>query len=281
MSKFWSSTLEKSGKYRYSKGPMISVVLATYNESSNIERCLKSVSSFADEIILVDGSSTDNTRDLAKKLGAKVIKTTNKPNFHINKQMAMDKAKGDLVLQLDADEEVDGELAVFITNIHDQIQKNETLEHAAWWIKRKNLFLNRFLTKGGQYPDPVIRLYLRGKAKLPQEDVHEQMVVDGSTGWAEGHLIHYSNPTFAAYMQKFNTYTSFQALQFFQDKQALSPGFLLSQFIWKPLTTFVSIYVRHKGFVDGFPGFVFALMSSLHFPVVALKLWEQYATDEN
>src|SRR3990167_4474755 len=96
---------------------MISVVLATYNEEANLTRCLEAVKNFADEIIIVDGSSTDKTSSIAKKYDAKFIITTNKPNFHINKQMAMDKAKGDLVLQLDADEVVDAELAAFIKKI--------------------------------------------------------------------------------------------------------------------------------------------------------------------
>ncbi len=150
---------------------MISVVLATFNEENNIEKCLKSVKSFADEIIVVDGSSTDNTRALAKKLGAKVIKTTNKKNFHINKQLAMNKARGQLVLQIDADEAVDEELATFIKKTHQQVLKQKNFsqkDEVAWWIKRRNLFMGRWLKKGGQYPDPVIRLYVHGKAGLPQ-----------------------------------------------------------------------------------------------------------------
>ena len=189
---------------------MISVVLATYNEEANLTRCLEAVKNFADEIIIVDGSSTDKTSSIAKKYDAKFIITTNKPNFHINKQMAMDKAKGDLVLQLDADEVVDAELAAFIKKI-----ETGSLEQAinAWYLRRKNLFLGSFLKKGGQYPDPVIRLYRRGKAKLPQRDVHEQMAVDGQIGWAQGHLIHYSNPTFGDFLRKWNAYTSLKALQ--------------------------------------------------------------------
>src|SRR3990167_4632807 len=121
---------------------MISVVMATYNEADNIARCLHSVKAWADEIVVVDGSSTDTTRDIAKKFGAKVIKTTNKMNFHINKQMAMDRAKGELVLQIDADEVVDEELARFILSVEKQRRKS-SLATAALWIRRKNLFLGR------------------------------------------------------------------------------------------------------------------------------------------
>ena len=86
---------------------MLSVVLAVHNEEKNISRCLQAVKAFADEIIVVDGESTDKTASFAKEVGARVVSTTNKQNFHINKQIAMDAAKGDLILQLDADEVVD------------------------------------------------------------------------------------------------------------------------------------------------------------------------------
>lgn len=261
---------------------MISVVLATYNEEKNIAACLATVADFADEIIVVDGTSTDDTRKVAKTAGAKVIKTTNKPNFHINKQLAMDAAQGELVLQLDADEHVDAELAQYIIQLHDQLKKQSFKpakdQPVAWWLKRKNYFLGAFLQKGGQYPDPVIRLYIKGYAHLPQKDVHEQMKVDGPVGWADGHLIHYSNPTFADYLRKFNTYTSFSAGQLFEQKIQLSTLKALEYFCFKPFKTFFTLYVRHKGFVDGVPGFVFALMSGLHHPVAYLKVWELHVT---
>lgn len=271
-----ATQLISNGSYNR-KVNMISVVLATHNEEKNIARCLEAVKSFADEIIVVDGESSDNTVKIAQRLGAKVIQTTNKPIFHINKQLAMDEAKGDLVLQLDADEVVDEELSRFIEVIHQQIQenKNNTLP-GAWWIKRKNWFLNRFLTKGGQYPDPGIRLYQKGKARLPQKDVHEQMLVDGEIGWAKGHLLHYSSPTFSDYLRKWNDYTSLKATQLQDEGVSISISNSLIYFIWKPTITFLSLYIRHKGFIDGFPGFVFALYSGLYYPMAYLKMWELY-----
>lgn len=249
----------------------VSVVLAIHNEEKNIERCLDAVKYFADEIVLVDGESNDNTLELIKKYHPKLIQTTNKLNFHINKQMAMDAASGDYVLQLDADEVVDADLANFITKLKKNDSKNTDV---AWWIPRKNYFLGAFLKKGGQYPDAVIRLYKRGFARLPQKDVHEQMEVDGSLATADGHLVHYSNPTFADYIRKFNTYTTFAAKELHNKKK--SPGVLLALIycVFKPVSTFFWLFVRHKGFYDGIPGFVFAVMSGLHHPIVFLKLWE-------
>lgn len=256
---------------------MISVVLATHNEEKNLAQCLNSVASWVDEIIVVDGESSDKTLEIAKDFKAKVIKTTNKANFHINKQMGMDKAKGELVLQLDADEVVDQELKEFTLNLHQRVLKTKTWPEkaaVAWYLKRRNYFLGRFLRKGGQYPDPVIRLYIAGKARLPQKDVHEQMTVDGEVATAEGHLLHYSNPTFQDYLRKFDTYTSFKAHQL--QVNALSINFKNSwhYLIIKPAMTFIQLFIRHKGFMDGFPGFVFALFSGLHHAVAYLKLGE-------
>jgi glycosyltransferase involved in cell wall biosynthesis len=250
----------------------LSVVLATYNEAHNLERCLQAVKSVADEVVVVDGKSPDGTAELAEKLGARVISTTNKANFHINKQLAIDVAKYPLVLQLDADEVIDEELITWLTLL--KTMKLEDLRDAAWWIKRKNYFLGTFLKKGGQYPDPVIRLLVNGKAKLPQKDVHEQMKVSGTTGWAEGHLLHYSSPSFAEYLRKFNTYTSFEAQKLHDKKTPISFKNSWRYCIWKPLSTFCSLFLRHRGYVDGFPGFMFAAWSGIFHTVTYLKLWE-------
>ncbi|MGD9129813.1 MAG: glycosyltransferase family 2 protein [Candidatus Woesebacteria bacterium] len=263
---------------------MLSVVLATYNEEKNIQGCLESVKDFADEIIVLDGSSQDRTREIAKKLGAKVFKTTNKLNFHINKQIVMNKAKGDLVLQLDADEVVDTELKKFIIKTHKNLlflkKSSNKADFSsipkAWWIKRKNLFLNKWLKKGGQYPDPVIRLYVNGYARLPQKDVHEQMIVNGQVAWAEGHLLHYSNPEFSNYLKKFNHYTSLKAKQLKAAKTKISFSNSFKYLVWKPGFTFLNIFIRHKGFVDGVAGFTFAFFSALHHSIAYLKLWELY-----
>lgn len=250
---------------------MLSVVLATFNEAHNIARCLEAVSDIADEMIVVDGESSDGTAEIARRLGARVISTTNKPNFHINKQMAMDEAQGDLILQLDADEVVDAELKSFIVDLQKNIAK---IEENAWYINRKNLFLGAFLKKGGQYPDPVIRLYKKGTARLPQEDVHEQMEVDGKVGTARGHLLHYANPSFNAYLYKFNRYTSFKAQQLSDDDLKITLANTGRYCLILPIVTFLRIFIRHKGFVDGFPGFVFAAMSGFYHTIAYIKLWE-------
>ncbi len=258
---------------------MISIVLAIHNEEKNLTACLSSVADFADEIIVVDGESTDQSLVIAKKFKAKIIKTSNKKNFHINKQLGLNKAKGDLVLQLDADEIVDQDLKKFILNLHQQILNLSPKQEAhfqpkAWWLKRKNFFMGKAFKKGGQYPDPVIRLFINGFARLPQKDVHEQMQVDGQVGWAEGHLLHYSNPHFSDYLRKFTTYTDFKATQLKQQKLKINLITAFKYLIFLPLYTFCQLFLRHKGFVDGWRGFIFALFSALHHPISYLKYWE-------
>ncbi len=139
---------------------MISVVYAVYNEEAILEKSLASVHDWADEIVVVDGDSTDETVKIARKYGAKILKTTNKLNFHINKQLAIDNAQGDLILQLDADEVVDGRLRDFIVNL----DQHHSDKYVAWKLKRKNLFAGKFFTNCGQYDDMVIRLCYRGQA---------------------------------------------------------------------------------------------------------------------
>lgn len=250
----------------------LSVVYATYNEEANLARSLDSIIDLADELIIVDGSSTDKTVDVAKEYGAQVISTTNKPIFHINKQMAMDAATKDWTLQMDADEVVDAEMKRSIIEILSRENMNESA--AGYWLRRKNYFFGRFLTKGGQYPDPVIRFYQTGKARLPMVTVHEQMEVDGGVGWLEGHLLHYNSPTFSDYLRKSNTYTTLTAKEWKEANLPLNFWNGFRYLFWQPIWTFLMIYFRHKGFQDGMAGFVFALFSGLHFSIAYLKYWE-------
>lgn len=260
---------------------LISVVLTTHNEEKNLAMCLDSVKDWADEVIIADGESTDKTVEIARQYNAKIIKTTNKTNFHINKQLAMDEAEGKIVLQLDADEVVDKRMANFIEDKAKEISEIteedlKSYQPKAWNLRRKNFFLGKFLTKGGQYPDPVIRLYLNGFAQLPQKDVHEQMTVQGEVEFASGHLLHYSNPTFSDYLRKFNTYTSFKATQLKEDKTPVNAVSFVEYIILYPLKIFFSLFLRHKGFRDGIAGFVFALMSGIYWQISYLKLWEMH-----
>lgn len=250
----------------------LSVVLATFNEELNIASCLSSVRDFADEIIVVDGTSRDKTVEIAKSFGAKVKVVANQENFHINKQKAIDMASCDWILQLDADEKVSESLKKEIKKV---ISSKDQDNINGYYMPRKNYFLGRFLLKGGQYPDYTLRLYKKGKGRLPQKDVHEQAVVDGKTGYLKEALLHYPYKNFIHYIIKWNRYNDLFAKQI--KDQMKGKNFLVKDYfcfiyvLIKPSYWFISTFFRHKGFMDGWQGFVFSLFSSLRFPVSYFK----------
>ena len=248
----------------------LSVVLATYNEEMNIGRCLESVKGLADEIVAVDGTSNDATADILRQYGAKVLIRKNQANFHVNKQLAIDSAGGNWILQLDADERLSEALK---EEIKLAISSKQAFD--GYWIPRRNYFLGRFLKKGGQYPDYPLRLYRRGKGRLPAKSVHEQAEVTGQTGRLKNDLLHYSYPDFSHYLEHFNLYTDILASELAEQKLPLNLLSAINYLIIKPKWWFIKTYFRHKGFRDGMPGFAFSLFSSLRFTAAYIKYWEK------
>lgn len=255
----------------------LSVALAVYNEADNLGACLESVHSLASEIVIVDGGSTDQTVSIAQKYKAKILIEENRANFHINKQHAIDACSGDWILQLDADERVSTMLATEIKNVITADLSAGALAQAdAYYLKRRNYFLGRWMNKGGMYPDPVIRLFRRGRAHLPGASVHELMTVDGTTKWLTNDLLHLADPSFTRYLLRSNRYTTLQAEDWIKEgKLGVGTGTILHYLLLKPAIRFLEIYLRHKGFMDGFPGFVFALYSGLHIASSYIKYWEK------
>lgn len=245
----------------------LSVVLAAFNEEKNLSGCLDSVKDLSDEIIVVDGGSSDKTVEIAKSYGAKVLITNNPPIFHINKQKAIDMATKDWILQLDADERLTQQLREEIrSKINDK-----ALKVVGYWLPRKNWFLGRFLTKGGQYPDYTLRLYRKGKGKLPQKSVHEQAIVKGEVGYLKNSLIHIADPNFSRYLIRFNRYTDLIAKELKEKKIGYNPAMAIKHVLVLPLWWFLLTYIRHKGFMDSWQGFVFSFFSALRFPIGYIK----------
>ncbi len=279
----------------------LSVALAVFNEEENIGKCLDSVKNIADEIVVVDGSSTDKTVEIAKSFGARIIVTDNPPMFHINKMKAINAAMGDWILQLDADERVSEKLAKEISDVIIMSEKeleqyeehipsiklftrhqailddrdgkvgDDKKDYAAFFLPRANYFLGKYLMHGGVYPDGVIRLIKKGKAYLPCKDVHEQFVVDGRVGWLSNNLLHYDSPTFDKYIKRNNRYTTLLAEQLKAQKIGKNPFAFFVYFFVKPTHWFVITFFRHKGFLDGWQGFIFSFFSSLRFAVAYFK----------
>lgn len=276
----------------------ISVVLATHNEESTLFACLESVKDLADEVVIVDGESTDNTREIAEKFKAKVHITSNPSNFHINKEKALKLATYPWILQLDADERVPKALSLEIQKISNMTQEelasyqNEVMrselfqKHSniieerdgklgtggnfnGFFVPRLNNFLGRYLEHGGVYPDGVIRLVKNGFARFPAKDVHEQIEIDGRVGWLKNPLHHEDSPTFSKYIQRWKRYTTLIANDVRKERKPIFNFF--KYFLALPIYWFLLTYVRHKGFLDGWQGFVFYFFSSLRFPAAYIK----------
>lgn len=253
----------------------LSVALATFNEEENLARTLSSVKDLTDEIVIYDAESTDKTREIAKSFGAKVIVGKNYPIFHVNKQKAIDACTGDWILQLDADEVVSPELANEIKSVVNQKLRSKNQAPNGYWMPRKNYFLGRFLMKGGQYPDYTLRLYRRGKGRLPQKDVHEQAEVTGAVGYFKNALLHYPYKDFATYVKKWGRYNNLISTQIEEklaNKNSIAKlGYGLGYLLVKPAHWLFTTYGRHKGFMDSWQGFTFSLFSALRFPVSYIK----------
>ncbi len=273
----------------------LSLCIATFNEEKFIYYPMESAYDLADEVIIVDGGSSDKTVEVAKSYGPKVrvISTNNPSMFHLNKQKAIEAAKGEWILQLDADEALSEKLKEEIKKaiggrrvrdpdsahlpspfvgrstggkeLSDRIYRNETV---AYWIPRKNYFLGRFLTKGGVYPDFTIRLYKNGVARFPCKSVHENVEVKGSVGYLKNPLLHYADPSFSRYLKRWQRYTGLDAGILIKNKQ--KPN-VFDYLIIKPFAWFSSAYFRHLGFLDGWQGFVFHFMSSIRFWAIYAK----------
>lgn len=280
----------------------LSVVLATRNEEQNIARCLESVKDIAHEIIIFDEQSTDKTVSIAKSYGAHVFETAHHDNFHITKQKAIEKAQGEWILLLDADEEVSKELAKEIRYIlnasNDELKSlkpkhkkreqlfrrhtqavidrdgklgNQTGEIVAYFIPRVNMFIGKPLIHGGVYPDGIIRLIKKGKAYLPARSVHEQMVIDGEVSWLYEPLNHYDSPTIKRYLERLNRYTDLSAQELREQGAKKDIQTILLYTTYHPLKAFVLRYVRHAGFKDGMRGFLWATFSAWHYPISYFK----------
>jgi len=239
----------------------LSVALAVFNEAINIRGCLSSIFALADEIVVVDGGSTDGTVDLVGQWNVKLIHSDNPPMFHLNKEKAIEACRGSWILQLDADEVVDASLA-------DEIR--EIIRHPShdgYYIPRKNFFWGHWMAKGGQYPDYVTRLFRNGKGRFPCKSLHEQIRISGSVGYLTSPLLHYSYKTLSDYWTKAKRYIQLSVKDMEERKVSITMKNWISYMLVKPIRTFFMIFIRHKGILDGIYGFLFALFSSLHFPI--------------
>jgi glycosyltransferase involved in cell wall biosynthesis len=247
----------------------LSVVLITQNEECNLPRTLESVMPLVrdgkGEIIVVDSGSTDRTVEIAQSYGAKVFVEAWK-GFAAQKNSAMDKASMDWVLQLDADEALEPELAA---EMELALKAGSTMN--GFWIPRKNFFLGRWIKHGGFYPDPKLRLVRLGAGQFEEYGAHPTIKVDGPTGRFSHALLHDAYPTLRGYIDHMNSYSSMGA------EVAAAKGyrrFSFADIVIRPVLTFIYNYFFRLGFLDGREGLLLHLYHSVYVSWKYAKAWE-------
>ena len=243
----------------------LSVVIITLNEEANLSRTLEGVK-WADEIVVLDSGSTDRTREIAESFHTKFFAEPWK-GFAAQKNSALQKATGDWILSLDADEEVEPALA---QEIRELLHKHPA--EAGFWIPRKNFFLGRWMRHGGFYPDPKLRLFRRGAGAFEDRLVHEDVRVKGNTGKLRNHLLHHAYPTLESYLEHMNRYSSLGAQMAVSRRKA---GFSLIDIVVRPQLTFFHNYFVRGGFLDGREGLLLHLYHANYVSWKYAKAWER------
>jgi len=279
---------------------ILSVVIITHNEEANLARTLESVKPLVSdgkgEVIVVDSGSTDRTVDIAKSFGAKVFIEEWK-GYAAQKNSAIDKAVGDWILSLDADEEVEPKLLEEVSwllgairdwerdgfPVDDNPRSRELRDRglkygldeenlSGFLISRKNFFLGRRIKHGGFWPDSKLRLFRSGKGKFQARAVHEDIQLEGVTSIVQcGALFHHSYPTLSDYIDHMNRYSSLGAEMAVADARR---GFSVIDIVVRPTATFIYNYFFRLGFLDGREGLLLHLYHAVYVSWKYAKAWE-------
>lgn len=248
---------------------MISAVILTKNEEKNIKKCLESIK-WCDELIVVDDQSTDKTTSIAEKMGAKIYVRELNGDFSKQRNFGLEKAKGDWILFVDADERVTEPLWFEIMQ-----HTNSSISNAnGFYIKRRDIMWDRELSYGETGSSKFIRLGKKGFGKW-EGAVHEKWKIKGKKIILEKELVHYPHDNVKSFLNEINFYTSLRAEEL-QRKNVKSN--FLSILIY-PVGKFFINYITKQGFRDGAPGLINAVMMSFHSFLVRSKLW--LITNEN
>jgi glycosyltransferase involved in cell wall biosynthesis len=287
----------------YAFAVTLSVVIITHNEEANLGRTLESVMPLLrdgkGEIIVVDSGSTDRTVEIAKSFGGKVFFEEWK-GFAAQKNSAIDKASGDWILSLDADEEISSDLASEITKaLADQYlrETNQGIPGSAgnrlraiflmqrdsgipltrftfgYWFARKNFFLGRWIKHGGFWPDYKMRLFRQGAGQFEDRAVHEDVLLDGPLAKLDNVLLHHSYPTLSDYIEHMNRYSSLGAEMVVAEGKGRA-RFSLINILFRPLITFIYNYFLRLGFLDGREGLLLHLYHAVYVSWKYSKAWE-------
>jgi glycosyltransferase involved in cell wall biosynthesis len=243
--------------------PKLSVILITLNESAHILDCLESVR-FADEWIVVDAGSHDDTAKRAQEWGATVYIHSDWQGFGIQKNRALNYATGEWILSIDADERVTPELAAEIqqTILHPSSIQGYT-------IPRLSSYCGHFMRHGGWWPDRVLRLFRKASGQFSNRKVHESVQLNGSIGELNAHFIHYTYASIDAWMTKMNAYSTAGAIVMLEQGKKSNVTTAILKGFW----AFLRAYIFRAGFLDGSYGLIAAISAGESTYYRCIKRW--------
>jgi glycosyltransferase involved in cell wall biosynthesis len=230
--------------------PTLTVTIVAKNEAANIAECVASAR-FADEVLVLDSGSSDDTVALARAAGARV-EVTDWPGYGPQQNRALEMARGDWVFSLDADERISESLASEIRAAIAQAG------HDGYDVPRRSLFVTRFLRHSGWWPDRTRRLVLRGRGRFTTHEIHANLQIDGAVGRLRSPLVHYSYRDLASVLEKMNRYSSGSARDLYAQGRRGSLAGAIGHGLW----AFVRTYLLRLGLLDGAEGFMVAVVNA-------------------
>lgn len=245
----------------------LSVVVITKNASDKIRNCMESVK-WVDEIIIVDGGSTDGTVEIAREYTDKII-DSKFAGFDKERNKGAEAATGDWVLELDADEVVTAE---FKARLITMLTKDDPEGHVSYKFRRKNIFLGRPMMRGGWYHYSA-HLFKKGFAYY-EGDIHEKLIVNGTQGKMEEGVEHYPFLSVSEFIKRQNRYTTLQASEMYKENPDISEKEVLYNLKTRPRKLFRKMYIKKKGFTEGMHGLMFSILFAWVHYVKWLKYWE-------
>ena len=245
----------------------LSAVIITKNEEDKIARCLESAK-WADEIVIIDDMSSDDTIKICRRYTDKIIIHKLDDNFDNQRNIGIDNASGDWILQMDADEIISGKLRKEI----EEILKDNS-DFSGFKYKRKNYFLGKPLLYGGWHHD-FLRLFRKNAGRFVGQGVHELIEVKGKIGHINADMEHYTYQNIHQYLERQNYYTTLGAKRLLKERGVTSDKEIKYHLVIKPLKLFWKTYIKKQGFRDGFHGLIYCILDSyIHFLKWA-KYWE-------
>jgi glycosyltransferase involved in cell wall biosynthesis len=241
----------------------LTVTVITWNEEERLRPCLESVA-WAGEIVMVDAESTDKTVQIAREFTDRIW-VRPWPGFSLQKNFALEQVATDWVLSLDADERVTPELRLEIERI---IGDDGPADGYA--IPRKNFFWGAWVRHGRLYPDYQLRLFRRRKGRFAEVGVHESVRIDGRVDRLSSPLVHQSYRSLSEFVQRSNHYSTLAAQEWLGRGKRVGIGDLMLRPLWR----FLSMYVLHRGFLDGWRGLVLAVLYAHYVFLRTAKVWE-------